>query len=133
VHELVIIETDLHSVSYVTCIQNLCSFPSTSCEIAVYHSYFYDPPKCSLLFLQRPAKNCHLCNCFLLLCPTTHKRAQCYCYFCLTCTEFCYCSFCPHDRALSSMPCKRALCNLWSNTKISIHRLTKTIWREQEI
>ena len=28
---------------------------------------FYDLRKCSLLFLQRPAKNCHLCNHFLLL------------------------------------------------------------------
>jgi hypothetical protein len=41
--------------------------PSMSCEIAVYHCYFYDLHKCLLLFLQRPAKNCHLHNRFLLL------------------------------------------------------------------
>jgi hypothetical protein len=39
----------------------------------------------------------------------------------------------PWQSSLPSMPCKRALCNLWSNIKISLHRLTKTIWREQEI
>jgi len=41
--------------------------PSVSCELAVYHCYFSDLHKCSLLFFQCTAKNCHLCNRFLLL------------------------------------------------------------------
>jgi hypothetical protein len=48
-------------------VQIFATIPSMSREIAVYRCYFYDLHKCSLLFLQRPVKNCHLCNRFLLL------------------------------------------------------------------